>query len=105
MRRALVLAAFGAAFLLAAPSSADDPTPACGERRSVIDHLAERYGERAAGVFVRHDGSALELLLDRRDGSWTILLSRPSGRSCVIGAGQPRRVPAAKSKPMHEEAV
>lgn len=101
MRRLPLLAALGAAFLLvASPGST-----ACDERRSVLGHLAARYGEQPAGLFLRPDGAALELLLDRSDGSWSILLSSSDGRSCLIGAGWDLRLQEVEHKPIDEEAV
>ncbi len=100
-RRSLCMAAFGAAFLMLAASG----SAGCGERRSVIDYLTIRYGERPAGLGIRPDGAVLELLQDRRDGSWTVLLSDREGRSCIVAAGRGLRLYRAKPKQTDEEAV
>ena len=99
--RCFAVAALVAAFLLLAASG----SAGCGERRSVMDYLTIRYGERPAGLGIRPDGAVLELLQDRRDGSWTVLLSDREGRSCIVAAGRGLRLHRAKPKPIDEEAV
>lgn len=86
MRRCSMLlsaAASMAAFLL--PQSAAAQV-LCGERAAVLAGLAERFAEQPAAAGLAANGQVVELLV-APDGSWTLLLSRPDGVSCLIGGG------------------
>jgi hypothetical protein len=72
--------------LAATPSARADQ--ACAERALVVQRLAERYGEtlRSMGL---HQGDALvEIYSSDATGTWTILMTRPDGTTCLLAAGQ-----------------
>jgi hypothetical protein len=82
---ARVLTALG---LLAATPSARSEERACADRSLVVQRLAERYGEtlRSMGL---HQGDALvEIYSSDATGTWTILMTRPDGTTCLLAAGQ-----------------
>ncbi|MFQ5774209.1 MAG: hypothetical protein ACE5GS_06815 [Kiloniellaceae bacterium] len=84
-----VLAALGAAFLLLHPAAAQ---PACAPRAQVLAWLGATYGEAPVAAGVTGGGELLEVLA-RADGtSWTILVTSPLGRTCVVAAGEGWRV-------------
>jgi hypothetical protein len=72
--------------LLASPASAQQPT-ACGDRDEVLGTLKGQYKEIPTGFGMTVGGQVIELLTSE-EGSWTLLLSMPNGRSCLIGAGE-----------------
>lgn len=59
----------------------------CGARETVTDLLAERRGESLTAVGLRSPEILLEVWTSPDSGSWTLLLSRADGVSCVISAG------------------
>jgi hypothetical protein len=59
----------------------------CYPRDAIYAHLAERYGERPAGVGVAA-GQLVELLVRPDGASWTILVIRPDGLACPVAAGE-----------------
>ncbi|MDP6708177.1 MAG: hypothetical protein QF893_17670 [Alphaproteobacteria bacterium] len=79
----LTLAAF-ATLVLATPSLAQS---ICGERSRFLDQLSERYGENPAAIGLVSNGSLLEVLTSKQ-GSWTIIVTKPSGVSCVLASGE-----------------
>ena len=73
---------------LAVPAAASEPEePICGEREVFVDRLVQGFGERPASVGLGADGNVVEVF--RSDGgSWTLLITKPGGISCVIAAGE-----------------
>lgn len=61
--------------------------PACGERQEVMRVLQDTYAEGATALGVADDGNLLEIT-SSADGSWTILMTRPDGISCLMASGQ-----------------
>ena len=61
--------------------------PACGERASLLAHLAARFAEQPQSIGLSTDGGVLEVLA-AAGGSWTILITYPKGPTCVIATGQ-----------------
>jgi hypothetical protein len=73
-----------AAAVLPVASHAAGP---CYPREAIHAHLAERYGERPAGVGATA-GRLVELLVRADGASWTILVIRPDGLACPVAAGE-----------------
>lgn len=73
------------ALVLIVPSTAA-AQPFCAPRGEVLDHLHKKYGERPALRALNTNGYVVEMLVsDTR--SWTVLLTRPDGISCIADAG------------------
>ena len=72
------------ALALVAPAAAQ--TLCTNERTAVIEQLKLRYQEAPTAMGLASDGSVLEVLA-AKSGSWTILVTRPSGLACVVAAG------------------
>lgn len=60
----------------------------CAPRESVVAQLQEKYGEVRRGAGLQDGAAVIELWSSPRTGSWTIIMSRPSGVSCVMAAGE-----------------
>jgi len=78
------LIALSLAAAVASPAGAAGP---CYPRDAIHAHLAERYGERPAGVGVAA-GQLVELVARPDGASWTILVIRPDGLACPVAAGE-----------------
>jgi hypothetical protein len=61
--------------------------PACGDRNDLLTQLKEKYKETPTGFGMTGQGSVVELMTSE-SGSWTLILSFPSGRSCLIATGE-----------------
>ena len=68
------------------------PAPAqgrnCAPRASLITQLNERYGESLQNQGLTQTGRMFEMFADTQSGSWTLLISLPSGLSCIAAVGR-----------------
>lgn len=60
---------------------------ACAERASVVQRLADIYGETLQGMGLNQNNTVLEVYASEETGTWTILVTRPDGIACLIAAG------------------
>lgn len=84
---AFVVATLMAAFA-ANPVAAEGPPAgsACTSRDEVLRVLAENYQETTIGRGLQANGTLLEVYASKA-GSWTIVLSWPTGLSCIVSTG------------------
>lgn len=94
MFKRLIAAAlvFGAA-ATAPPLAAHAQQPvACGPRAILIERLETHFGERRHGAGLGGEAdphrTLVELFTSPETGSWTIILTRVDGISCILAAGQ-----------------
>ena len=59
----------------------------CAPREVLIERLADRYGETLVGGGLQNGRAVFEIWSSKSDGSWTILMTRANGTSCVMAAG------------------
>ncbi len=59
----------------------------CGPHEEMIKNLAGKYKEVRAGLGLAGDGNVVELYVGE-DGSWTVLVTKPIGLTCMVAAGQ-----------------
>jgi len=65
----------------------------CTERAKFVDQLAVNYAENTVGLGLVNNGNVLEILVSK-NGTWTILITKPTGISCVVATGEAwERVP------------
>jgi|Cruoilmetagenom7_1024161.scaffolds.fasta_scaffold00120_61 hypothetical protein len=60
----------------------------CGPRDAVVQRLADRYGETRQSVGIGSNNAMVEVFASDESGSWTILVTMPSGVSCLVASGQ-----------------
>ncbi len=97
MRRLLMLAAFGAAFFMLSAARAE---PQCNTRESVLRQLADKYGEAPVALGVTHSGGLIEVIATPGGKTWSIIITSPQGRSCLVAAGEGwRRLEPASQEP------
>lgn len=60
----------------------------CVARTDMLEHLAAEYGEQLAEVKMIENYGLVELLRSPSNGTWTIILTRPGGISCVLATGE-----------------
>ena len=76
-----------ALFLLATPALAAAEGQKCGARTDVLTQLKEQYKEAPSGFGMTGNGAVIELTTSD-SGSWTLLLSFPTGKTCMIATGE-----------------
>ena len=84
-KQATALAAGLAALVLAAEAAS--AAPRCGPRAEVLEMLGDRYAETRRGIGVAGPTQVLEVYASD-SGSWTVLVTDPEGRSCLVASGR-----------------
>ncbi len=59
----------------------------CGDRNKSLNHLSQSYKEAPAALGLVSIGTVLEVLVSK-GGTWTIIVTRPGGLSCIVAAGE-----------------
>ena len=72
------------AWLACGPVQAD----ACADQHVVVARLAAIYGETPRLSGAGPDDTRIDLFVAPMTGSWTIAVTHPDGRSCLVAAGQ-----------------
>jgi len=72
--------------VLLAASPALAQQMACGDRSDLLAHLKEKFKESATGAGITGNGAVMELMTSD-SGSWTLILTFPTGRSCLVATG------------------
>ncbi|SFJ39348.1 hypothetical protein [Jannaschia pohangensis] len=92
MKKTQILNAFfasatGAALLLVAiPARAQVAN--CGPRNDVVARLSSTYGETRRGIGLGSQDRVVEVFASDDSGTWTITVTMPDGRMCLIASGQ-----------------
>ena len=59
----------------------------CGPHDTVLDRLQKTYGELPVGIGVTQQGDLLEIVA-AAGGSWSVIISKPNGITCLVAAGE-----------------
>lgn len=60
----------------------------CAPHDDVLALFAKKYQERPIALGVTNGGGLIEVLSTLDGGTWTILVTTPGGRTCVVSAGE-----------------
>ena len=60
---------------------------ACGERDKFMNKLEKTFAERPIAMGLTDKGAVLEVFASQH-GSWTFLITMPTGLTCVVASGQ-----------------
>ena len=71
--------------LQANPASAEERV--CGERTKMMTQLGERFAESPVAMGLTSAGAVLEVLTSTT-GSWTFLVTYPTGQTCMVASGK-----------------
>ena len=83
-----VLSALSCLSLLAATTSIPAGAQSiCGERVKVLSALSDRFEELPSAFGLVGEQTLVELLVSK-SGSWTMVMTKPSGMTCVLASGQ-----------------
>lgn len=63
-------------------------TMLCAERTAIVDRLAEVYGETRQAIGLASPREIVEVFASGETGSWTIIVTRPDGTTCLMAAGE-----------------
>lgn len=76
-----------ASLIASAGASAAQQSRNCSERERIVLRLAEGYGESRQSIGLGANNSVIEVFASDDTGTWTILMTFPSGVSCLMATG------------------
>ncbi|MCG6883675.1 MAG: hypothetical protein LJE62_07990 [Silicimonas sp.] len=59
----------------------------CADREAVVASLTTKYGEAFAGGGLQNSEQILEVWFSEEKGTWTVLMTRANGRTCIMASG------------------
>jgi len=74
--------------LVALPAQTFAGSMPCSDRDDVLSQLGNKYKEAPSAVGVANNGGLIEVLTSTDGSTWTIILSMPNGKSCLLAAGE-----------------
>ncbi len=80
-----ILGFVGATLSLTGPVSAQQ---ACVTREAATKQLEKQFNEKVVGRGLANAGKAMFELFVSEKGSWTVVVSEPNGRSCILASGE-----------------
>lgn len=83
-------AKFGLALTIAATAMGAAPVHAqgnCAPREIVVERLKGSFGEGLAAGGLRSESQVLEIWAAPETGTWTVLMTRADGITCVVASG------------------
>ena len=75
------------AMIAASLGGSANAMPACADRDTVIASLSDKYSEHHLASGLQSASGLMELWVSEAEGTWTILLTQPDGRTCVMASG------------------
>ena len=60
----------------------------CTARDQVLGHLGSNYSEAPVAMGLANNGGVIEVLSSGKGTTWTIIITMPSGVSCLLAAGE-----------------
>ena len=107
LQKHLFALSFGFTLLILATHNAHAQPAQCALRPDVLAALATKYGEARRGIGIAGQNAVMELFVNPATGTWTILVTTPDGKTCLIASGsdfEATRDPApAKGSPANDE--
>jgi len=70
----------------ALPASAQQSP--CTERPEVVGHLAKKYAEAPVAIGLSSNGGVVEVLSSKKNQRWTMIITMPDGKSCLMATGE-----------------
>ena len=82
------LTAAAAIYLATTTQAAAQSQRNCGPREAVVERLASSYGETRQSVGIGSNNAMVEVFASEETGSWTILVTMPTGVTCLVASGE-----------------
>ena len=81
-----VAAAIAGPSLVATDAAAEGRV--CAKREKLVAELSKSHGETRQSVGLQRNAGVIETFANTDTGSWTIIVSLPTGVSCLVAAGE-----------------
>jgi hypothetical protein len=63
-------------------------TPTCHSHADLAEMLNQKFSEQPNALGVQANGHLVEVFASNDGTSWTIVITRPDGWSCIVAVGQ-----------------
>ena len=76
---------------LSVVSSIQNPVSAqsnCGQRTELVTALSDRFNEAPVAAGLSQLGQLIEVFSSADGTTWTLMVTKPDGESCLIAAGE-----------------
>ena len=83
----ICLIAFTALAAVTLSTTAQAQGRTCGDRTAIIERLETGFGESRTGAGLSTQNGIVEVFASEETGTWTIILTLPTGQSCLVAAG------------------
>jgi hypothetical protein len=60
----------------------------CTDRSSALSHLSKAYKEQPVAMGLASSGGVVEVLTNGEGSSWSIIVTLPSGVTCLVASGE-----------------
>ncbi len=60
----------------------------CAPRPTVLERLADGYGETRQSIGLGAQGMVIEVFASRETGTWSITATMPNGMTCMVASGE-----------------
>jgi len=60
----------------------------CADRTLIVERLSSKYGETRQSAGLNQNNGMVEVFASDETGTWTILITMPNGKSCLMAAGK-----------------
>ena len=79
-----------AVIALSAPTGIAEETvkSTCESRDTVLSFLSDKYSEAPVAMGVSKNGGLVEVLTSGAGSTFTIIVTMPNGRTCMVAAGE-----------------
>lgn len=74
--------------LLTTTSIANAQGQRCGPRTTVVEKLAQKYGETRQSMGLAANNAVVEVFASDETGTWTITVTGTNGLTCLVASGQ-----------------
>ena len=86
------------------PATAQQREPVCGAHDTIVERLKGEFSEKRVGVGLGHDGHLVEVFASEQGKTWSMLVTLPTGKACLVGAGEAWQTPPDSKGPVAEIA-
>jgi hypothetical protein len=97
MRKSLIVAASLGALLIGTNTAF--AAPGCLSYDTMSELLAREYTETPVAAGLAQTGKLLQVFAAKDGSSWTVVLTRPDGMSCIVAAGRHWQAETPKDGP------
>jgi hypothetical protein len=75
------------ALTVGSSASAAEQQQRCEQRRTVLQYLSAEYSEKPVAMGVAENGGLIEVLTSHQGDTFTIIVTTPDGKTCMVAAG------------------